>query len=98
MMQRQRLPRLPRSGAIGVEPARDDLRSSGNAPQFGLEPRRILARRMARPGMAQSELDQLPARWLVLGACLLYDGPQNFAVAFRRDRQPVLEIPGPKTS
>ena len=40
---------------------------------------------------------RLPAS-LCLGAGLLDDRAQDLAVALRRDRQPVLEIPGRKTA
>src|SRR5258705_13653507 len=38
------------------------------------------------------------SRRILFGACFSDDGMQNLAVTLRRDRQPVFEIPGGKTS
>jgi len=48
MVQRQRLRRPVRCGAIGGEAARDDLGATGNVPQFCLEAGRFLAVGMAQ--------------------------------------------------
>ena len=48
MMQRQRLGRPVRSGAVGVQPARNNFLASCNAFQLSLECRSIIARRMTR--------------------------------------------------
>ena len=62
MMQRQCLRRPVRSGAIGVEPARDDLGASGDVFQFGLEGRRFLAVGMAQSLVARRELENALCR------------------------------------
>src|SRR6202011_2887268 len=63
--------------------------------QLRLEGGRFLAIGMAQSLVARRELDDVASR---LGVRGLYNVTQDLAVALRRDRQTMLEIPGWKTA
>src|SRR5436309_2202759 len=93
MMQDKRLSRPVRSGSIRLQTARDNLRAACNFLQRSLEFRRLIARRTTRALEARSKLNDLPAGLMAFSARVFDDGTQDFAIAFRRDRQAMLEIP-----
>src|SRR5258708_6984111 len=98
MVKRLRLHRAVRSGAIGGQPAVDDLLAAFDGAQSGLEVGRLLAVGMAQAMVTRGEVENLAAGGTVLGACLLDDHVQEFAVTLRRDRQAMLEIPRRETA
>ena len=53
---------------------------------------------MTQAPIARRELEGAVSRRVIFGARFPYDTAQNLAVTLRRDRQPVFEIPGRKTS
>src|ERR1700682_2578922 len=97
-MQRLRLRRVIRSCPIGVQPARDNFGASGNRSQLRLEVRRFRAVGMSQPLIAGGERENALAGGTVLSLGFLDDVAQDLAVALRRDRQPMLEIPGGKAA
>ena len=86
------------SGAIGVKPTLDDCLAAFDGLQSGLEVGRFLAVGMAQAMVARGEVENALSRGAVLGARFLDDRVQDFAIAFRRDRQAMFEIPGRETA
>ena len=99
MMQREGLRGAIRSRAIGVEPARDDVGAAGDAFQLRLEGGRFLAIGMTQSPVARGELENgFAGARLSSAPASLTIAAQDLAVALRRDRQPMLEIPGGKAA
>ena len=98
MVQRKRRRCAIRSGAIGREPTRDGVVGSRYALQLGLETRRFLAVGASWPLITGGQRKHRLAGRSVLRSRFLDDHAQDFAITLRRDRQPVLEIPGRKTA
>src|SRR5947209_2888359 len=98
VMERQGLRRAIGPGPIGLHALRDDLGTSGDALQLQLERRRLLSIGMTQALVSRGELNDAPPRRAVFGAGLLDGVSQDLAVAFGRDRQAVLEVPGRETA
>ncbi len=71
---------------------------SGNFLQLVSERWRLGAVRMTQTFVARGEGEDALAGSVIFGAGFFHDGAKNFTVAFKCDRQAMLEIPGRKTS
>src|ERR1700730_707484 len=98
MMKRQSLRRPVRSRAIGLDPPGDNVGTSGDVLELGLERRRLTAIGMAQSAIARRKLENAFSRRVIFSSGFSYGGAQNLAVTLRRDRQPVFEIPGRETA
>ena len=98
MVQGERRSRRARLRPIGGEPACDHLLAARHRGQLGLECRRLLARRIVRAAIARRQFDEPAAGGRFVRAGLGHDLAQDFAVAARIDRQPMLVVPGGETA
>src|SRR3982750_1660646 len=94
MVQRKRWRGAIWPGAVGFQPAGDDVGGLRDALQFGLEGRGFLPVGAPRPVITDGQRQHGLAGRALLRACLLDDHAQDFAVTFRRDRQAMLKVPG----
>src|SRR6185437_17142191 len=93
VMQRQRLRRPVRAGAIGGKAALYGLGAAFDVPQLGFESRRLLAIGVTQSLVARGEVEDESTCFACFRACFPDDDPQYLAIALRRDRQAMLEIP-----
>src|SRR6478735_4748129 len=83
---------------VGAQAALNDILGSGDRRKFGLERRRVGARRVVRAATSGSEPEELAARRFVAGAGLAHDLLQDLAVPVWADRESMLVIPGGKAA
>lgn len=94
IVQRLDLCGAPFARLVGIEAIGDYRGRAVDRLQAGLEFRRFLVVGPTRAGVARGEIEDGLAGRLVIGAGFAHEGAQDFAVTLRRDRQPVLVVPG----
>src|SRR5450755_3551140 len=98
MMQGKDLRGAIRSGAVGLQSARDNLGTAGDAFQLRFEGRRLFPIWMTQSPVARGQLKYAFSRRAVFSPGFFDDAAQDLAITLRRDRQAMFEIPCGKTA
>src|SRR6185369_9818655 len=94
MMQRQRLRRAIRPRPIGRQSLRNDSGGARDRRKLRLEGGGLLAVGTTQSCVARAEIEDALPGVTLFGTGFPDRDPQDLAVALRRDRQAMIEVPG----